>query len=156
MQKPSLTDQRFYRVKNPRREFLCALCSAPRQMKYSKHLSLINYLQIILIFTLVTWALWGIMEVKSLFMFFPIWLSFEIGNKLLYRKELPCPYCGFDPSWYRRDVTVANRKVKDFWQQNYPDLVNKKEEAILDQDPTQLGVSVREVSSGETVNEAQS
>ena len=81
------------------------------------------------------------MKAKVVFLFFPVWLAFELGNKLLYRKELPCPYCGFDPSWYRRDVTVAKKMVQNFWQTNYPDLVGQREAAILDQDPENLGVN---------------
>lgn len=146
----ALETKRFYRVKKPVREFLCALCSAPRQMKYSKNLSAFNYAQIALISVVLIWSLSSLMGAKALFMVFPVWLCFELGNKLLYRRELPCPYCGFDPSWYRRDVTVANKMVKNFWQENYPDLVNKKEEAILNQDPAAHGVvaqSPEEVSS---------
>lgn len=55
-------------------------------------------------------------------------MMIEIANKMLYRKEIPCPYCGFDATWYRRDVTVANQKVKDYWQQNFPDLVKTGEQ----------------------------
>ena len=32
-----------------------------------------------------------------------------------YRKEIPCPHCGFDASWYKKDVKIARRLVKEFW-----------------------------------------
>jgi hypothetical protein len=119
---------RFYRVKNPRRNFLCALCSAERQTKYSKHLSFKNYAQILVLAIVSSWALFPVMGTKSVFMIFLIWPIFEVANKMLYRKEIPCPYCGFDATWYRRDVNLANQKVKDFWNQNYPELVARSKE----------------------------
>ena len=27
-------------------------------------------------------------------------------------------YCGFDPTWYKKDVTLARRKVEEFLKQN--------------------------------------
>ena len=122
-----LQSKRFYRVKKPAREFLCALCSAPRQMKYAKYLSWMNYLQIALVSAALVWILFDWMGAKALFLTFPVWLCFELCNKLFYRKELSCPYCGFDPSWYRRDVRVAHKMVQQFWQKNYPELVAKGE-----------------------------
>jgi hypothetical protein len=123
----SLQTKKFYRVKSPKREFLCALCSAPRQMKHSKNLHFINYMQVLVLSAAFIWLCLPFMGAKSLFVFFPVWMAFEIGNKLLYRKELPCPYCGFDPTWYRRDVKVANKLIRDFWEQNYPELVKHKQ-----------------------------
>ena len=32
--------------------------------------------------------------------------------------ELPCPHCGFDATWYKRDVKVARRQVLDFWNRS--------------------------------------
>lgn len=149
----SLQSKKFYRVKQPSREFLCALCSAPRQMRYSKFLSVKNYLQVILLTATLSYFLFPLMKAKVVFLFFPVWLAFELGNKLLYRKELPCPYCGFDPSWYRRDVRVAKKMVQNFWQTHYPDLVGQKEAAILEQDPENLGINpVSNISSDESEN----
>lgn len=119
---------RFYKVKKPQRNFLCALCSAPRQMKYSKFLSPRNYLQILILSACLTVATFPLMGPKSIFLVFPVWMIWEVANKMLYRKEIPCPYCGFDATWYRRDVTVANKMVKEFWSTNYPELVNKSEQ----------------------------
>lgn len=132
--KSSLETQRFYRVKNPKKHFLCALCSAPRQLKYSKHLSYLNYAQIVILAAFSSWALFPIMGAKSFTLIFPIWLLMEIGNKILYRRDIPCPYCGFDATWYRRDVTVANKMVKDFWKSNHPELVNKAEDEETSED----------------------
>ena len=122
--KNSLKTKRFYKVKNPKKNFLCALCSAPRQLKYSKNLTATNYFQIIVLSSFLSWAFFPIMGVKSVCLVFPVWMLVELGNKMLYRKGIPCPYCGFDATWYRRDVTVANKMVKDFWKSNYPELVD--------------------------------
>lgn len=123
-----LSSRRFYKVKKPKNTFICALCSAERQTKYSKNLSFHNYLQIVLVSVTLSWLLFNIIGPKSIFAIFLVWPAFDIANKLLYRKEIPCPHCGFDATWYRRDVNVANQKVKDFWQTNYPELVKSSEE----------------------------
>ncbi len=140
----ALQTGRFYRVKNPRKNFLCALCSAPRQMKYSKNLTAKNFIQIGVLSASVSWLCFPVMGVKSFLLVFPVWMLIEIVNKMLYRKEIPCPYCGFDATWYRRDVTVANQKVKDFWQENYPELVNKsiEETPVLNSPASQAQTQV--------------
>lgn len=47
-----------------------------------------------------------------------IWALFESIHKSLYRKDLRCPFCGFDPKWYKKDVKLARKKVEEFLQQN--------------------------------------
>lgn len=111
-------------------------------MRYGKYLGKLKYLQILLISTAVSWVLFPFIGPKSVFSIFIVWSLFEFTNKLLYRKEIACPYCGFDATWYRRDVTVANQKVKDYWLNNYPDLVNPPEI-----EPEQLGNSASETST---------
>lgn len=132
-----LQTKKFYKVKSPKREFLCALCSAPRAMKFGKYLSPVNYVQIFLLSSVCIWFLLPLMGAKSVVMILPVWVSFEFTHKLLYRRELTCPYCGFDPTWYRRDVNLAKSKVQDFWQKNYPELM-KKEQVDLAIPPEQV------------------
>jgi hypothetical protein len=110
-----LKENRFFKVKNPSRKFMCALCNSPREIKYSKHLSPKNYAQIAVVSIFLTWALWPWMGFKALSMGFIVWAVFEGVNKILYRKEIPCPYCGFDATWYRRNVKIARKKVDEFW-----------------------------------------
>lgn len=136
---------RFYKVKNPQRKFLCALCSAQREIKYSKNLSYKNYLQIVVISIALSWISFSFMGPKTVFAIFLVWPIFEITNKMLYRKEIPCPYCGFDATWYRRDVNIANAKVKEFWQDNYPELVNKTEVVDLEKVIPNQGYTDQEI-----------
>lgn len=104
------------RFKRQKKEFLCALCSSNRSMKYSKNLDAIHYTQISLLSFSFTYFLWSSLGVNSLLFIPVIWALFEITNKTLYRKDVPCPNCGFDATWYRRDVKIAKNKVKEFWQ----------------------------------------
>ena len=106
---------RFYKVKNAKREFFCALCDSPRQMKYSSHLSPKNYFQIFILSLAMGWPLFYIMSYKVVYILFINWILVEVANKVMYRKEIPCPYCGFDATWYRRDVKVARKIVNEFW-----------------------------------------
>lgn len=112
--------KRFFKVKNPSQHFLCALCSTPRQMKYKRNLSITNYLQLTLLGGSLTYFLYPLFGAKTLFLTFILWMVVEVANKILYRNELPCPYCGFDATWYRRDVKVAKKKVQDFWNERNP------------------------------------
>jgi len=109
-------EHRFYKVKNSKRDFICALCKAPRQFAYSKNLTFKHYIQICVVSALLMWYFFPMMGVKSGVFFFIVWLGKEVINKLLYRREISCPYCGFDATWYRKDVNMARKKVTEFWQ----------------------------------------
>jgi hypothetical protein len=124
---------RFYKVKNPKKEFLCALCESPRQLKYGRYLSIKNYLQVATLSAVEAWLLFPLMSYRVVYLVFINWLLFEVIHKVLYRRELPCPYCGFDPTWYRRDVKVARRLVKDFW--DHKDF--ERDEPIIPNNATQ-------------------
>lgn len=109
---------RFFKTKNPQRNFFCALCRAPRGLRYGRHLTQANYLQIVVLTAFTVWALFPLVEWKSLSSLFIYWAAFEATRKTLYRKELKCPYCGFDATWYRKDVRIARRQVEDFVKEN--------------------------------------
>ena len=147
-----LETKRFYKTKNPTKKFLCALCSAPRSMKYSKTLNHKQIVQIVLISTALSWGLFSVVGIKSIFSIFLVWPAFEMINKLLYRKEIPCPYCGFDATWYRRDVVKANSLVKDFWVKNYPDLVNPPLVENIESETAQTSPDDSEAPSQTPVN----
>lgn len=104
------------KLKRNKKHFLCALCSSHRTMKYSKNLDLIHYLQIALLSFSFTYFSWSTLGVNSLLFSPIIWVLFEVTNKIFYRKDVPCPNCGFDATWYRRDVKIAKNKVQEFWQ----------------------------------------
>jgi hypothetical protein len=106
------------RKKGTKTECFCALCRSPRVIRYSRRLQGRQYLQILtlgLVFIAATfpWFTW-----KGAFALPLIWAIFESTHKSLYRKDLKCPYCGFDPTWYKKDVTLARRKVEEFLKQN--------------------------------------
>ena len=119
---------KFYKVKKPVRNFLCALCGSPRSLRYKKHLSGFQYLQILILST-------ALFLEKSFFIPFLVWIGFEFINKLLYRKGIACPYCGFDATWYRRDVNLAREKVKEYWEVNHPDLLKKESVSVQNNSP---------------------
>jgi hypothetical protein len=113
-----LKRKRFFKVKKAAYHFLCPLCASPRQMRYRKILGTTHYIQILLLSGALVAMLWPWMGFKATFLTFLVWMGFELVNKLLYRKEIPCPYCGFDATWYKRDVKLARKKVQEFWQMN--------------------------------------
>jgi len=108
---------RFNRIEE-KRDCYCALCRAPRVLRYGRHLGPLHYLQMALLTTVLTWALFDWLEWKTLGSFFFIWAGYEFTRKLLYRRDLRCQNCGFDPTWYKRDVRIARRRVEEHLQQN--------------------------------------
>ena len=131
----SFENRKFTKVKNPKKQFLCALCKAPREMRYSKHLSERNYLQMIIISLCLMAVLFPLMRFNAAFIIFVVWPAFELVNKFLYRKEIPCPYCGFDATWYRRDVRIARKKVEEFWN-SFPPPDNMANDTEKNDQPT--------------------
>ena len=96
----------------------CALCSSPRKLRYSKHLSNLHYIQILVLTLVVTALTFPILHWKGACSLPIIWVLFESIHKSLYRKDLVCPYCGFDPKWYKKDVKFARQKVEEFLKNN--------------------------------------
>jgi len=59
---------------------------------------------------------------KERMLFWPVvvWAAFEAIYKIFFRKEIPCPHCGFDATWYKKDVKVSRRLVEEFWESRRP------------------------------------
>ena len=109
---------RVYRIKNPTMEFYCPLCRTERAFKSQPRLSPINFIQIIFLTAVVVVIAYPLAGLKSLPLFFILYGGFEMIQRLRFKKEIPCPHCGFDATWYHRDVRVAREKVKEFWAKN--------------------------------------
>lgn len=105
-------------MKKNSKDCFCALCRSPRKLRYSRHLSGQNYLQILILTLCVTAATYPWFTWKGACALPIIWGLFESIHKSLYRKDLKCPYCGFDPKWYKKDVKLARQKVEEFLKQN--------------------------------------
>jgi hypothetical protein len=104
--------------KNSSRDCFCALCRSPRKLHYSRYLSGIHYLQILtltIVIAAIAFPWFGLKGLASLPL---VWAAFESIHKSLYRKDLQCPFCGFDPKWYKKDVKLARQKVEEFLKQN--------------------------------------
>ena len=109
-------DSRPYRYKKAVFNFFCPLCSTERAMTTNHRLTIKNFIQISLITIVISAALYPWMALRGVFSFFLVWPLFEGARRLMFRKEVPCPHCGFDASWYKTDVKMARQKVAEFWQ----------------------------------------
>ncbi len=109
-------EKRSYKHKNPSMEFFCPLCGSERAFHSSPRLSFKNYLQLILCSSIAIAIAFPLMGPRSFFIFFVFLAAFEAGFRMNFRKEIPCPHCGFDASWYKKDVKVARRLVEEFWK----------------------------------------
>jgi hypothetical protein len=118
-------ESRVYKYKNKNSVFFCPLCRTERGISTSPRLSRLNIVQILLTSLVLMGALYPFMGVKSFFVFFIVWAVFELGIRTDYKKQVACPHCGFDATWYKKDVKVARQLVKDFWAQKQPVSENK-------------------------------
>lgn len=108
-------ENRPYRYKKAAMHFFCPLCRTERVITNGHRLSAMNYIQIVLVTGFITALSFPWAGLKGLFAFFPVWLGFEMVRRALFSREVPCPHCGFDASWYKRDVKVARQRVAEFW-----------------------------------------
>lgn len=108
---------RVYKYKNKASTFFCPLCRSERGISTSPRLTKKNYLQIFLTSLILGSVLFPLMGANSFIVFFLTWGLFELAVRTDYKKQIACPHCGFDATWYKRDVKVARQIVKDFWIQ---------------------------------------
>jgi predicted RNA-binding Zn-ribbon protein involved in translation (DUF1610 family) len=106
---------RVYKYKNQASTFFCPLCRSERGISISPRLTKKNYIQILLTSIVLGSFLFPFIGVKSFVIFFVSWGVFELAVRSDYKKQIACPHCGFDATWYKRDVKVARQIVKDFW-----------------------------------------
>ena len=100
--------------------FFCPLCSTPRSIAHTHKLSKKNYIQILILTAFTTFAAFPFCGFKGVFSLFIYLAAFEFTARALFKKDIPCPHCGFDASWYKKDVKVARTKVDEFWSKQTP------------------------------------
>lgn len=61
--------------------------------------------------------MYPVVGVEAFVVYFAVWGSFELAIRSDYKKQVACGHCGFDATWYKRDVKVARQKVAEFWAQ---------------------------------------
>lgn len=113
-------ESRVFKYKNKASQFFCPLCRTERGISVSPRLTKKNYFQILLTTTVIGSMLFPFFGVESFVIFFAILGGFELAIRSDYKKQVACPHCGFDATWYKRDVKVARQLVKDFWAQKRP------------------------------------
>lgn len=109
--------KRVYKYKNQASTFFCPLCRSERGISISPRLSQKNYIQILLTSVVIGSLLFPFIGMKCFFIFFVNFGIFELAVRSDYKKQIACPHCGFDATWYKRDVKVARQIVRDFWVQ---------------------------------------
>jgi hypothetical protein len=110
-------ESRVFKYKNKSRNFFCPLCRTERNVNASAKLTKKNYAQIFLTSVVLGSMLYPFFKVESFVVFFAIWGAFELAIRSDFKKQVACPHCGFDATWYKKDVKVARQKVAEFWAQ---------------------------------------
>lgn len=114
--KPGPLAERVFKAKSPQLCFFCPLCRSQRYFVYSSKLRPKHYRQLILSYLVLMYCLYPVMKERVFLLVFFLWIGMEMVRKMIHRKEIPCPHCGFDMTWYKRDVRVAKKLVQDFWK----------------------------------------
>ena len=114
-------DRRPYKLKNAVFEFLCPLCGVERGISVHYKLTKSNYFQIVILSSVLLLIGFPFLGLGGLIFFPVVGMSFEFVRRAVYRKEIPCPHCGFDAVWYRKDVPKAKQLVHEFWDKNKED-----------------------------------
>jgi hypothetical protein len=109
-------EKRVYHYKKPSMEFYCPLCRSRRAFLYRPGLSMKHYVQMLITTVVISLATFSMTSWRCFIYFFILWAAFEFFNRVLLCREVPCPHCGFNASWYKRDVKVARQLVKKFWE----------------------------------------
>ena len=104
--------------KKKTKDYFCPCCRSQRTIRYSRRLTAIHFGQILMLSVAATAIGYSWIEWKGALCFPIIWAIFETIHSSLYRKDLNCPYCGFDATWYKKDVKIARAKVEEFLKQN--------------------------------------
>ena len=117
-------EKRPFKLRRPILRFFCALCRTERQLSKRSKLNALQVFQILLISSILMLLLYPLWSFKVLIVLPIVGALFEGLNKLQFRKEIPCPYCGFDATWYKRDVKLAKKGVEEFWQVEEKNLEN--------------------------------
>ncbi|HXH31437.1 MAG TPA: hypothetical protein VNJ01_11535 [Bacteriovoracaceae bacterium] len=105
-------------MKKSSRDCFCALCRSPRKLRYSRRIASRQVIQIFVLAIVLTAATYPWLAWKGIMGLPVIWAIFESVHKSLYRKDLKCPFCGFDPTWYKKDVKFARKQVEEFLKKN--------------------------------------
>lgn len=135
-------ETRPYRMKKPALRFFCPLCRTERSISTRPRLSGWNYFQIALSSIFFFVVLFPFMEWNSFYLSFIIWIGAEAAVRMRFKKEIPCPHCGFDATWYKRDVKVARKLVNNFWE--------KQSEPVVETGATQQEVPIQNRESSES------
>jgi len=126
-------ETRLYKFKKPAMKFFCPLCRTERAFTIRPSLNAKHHIQIALISLCLMGLTHSFMGWRAFFWFFFVWSAFELAVRILFKREIPCPHCGFDASWYKRDVVKARSKVEEFWQRTNgqePDITNKLSSSV--------------------------
>lgn len=129
-------EKRPYKFKNPVLDFYCPLCRSKRSLVYGSKLMKKHYVQIGITSLLIMLLTYRMMDARIFLWPLIVWGMFESYHKFMFRKEVPCPYCGFDATWYKRDVKVARRVVQEFWE-NKKSLKDRPEVNLEEMRPLQ-------------------
>ena len=88
-------------------KYHCPLCRSLNQVRYDGKMSARQVLGILSFSLVILYAFLSRLEAGAIVLCFLAWALVEIFNRLMYRSEIPCKGCGFDPIWYKKDIRKA-------------------------------------------------
>ncbi len=113
---PKKVKQDFYHYREGKLHFFCPLCHYHQSTNTIRKIGQKHFAQLALVTSALTLVGWNWFGWKGLFLFFPLWLGFELVYRLRKRQALICQSCGFDPFLYKQDIRKARAALKEHWQ----------------------------------------
>lgn len=121
-------EDRVFVYKKATKKFFCPLCRTQRNFTSTPRLTLTHYLQIAMTTLILVMVLFPFVAWKGLFTIFLVWMGFYFMVRMNFKKQIPCEHCGFDATWYHRDIPTTRKKVAEFWEKNEALKVSTTEE----------------------------
>ncbi len=98
-----------------KKTYYCPVCRAQRKIEFYEGLTWIHWLQILVIMTALTAALYPFFAFKTMLLVLPLVLFFEAWGRYQNRKRLVCDRCHFDPIYYKispkEAVQIAREQI---------------------------------------------
>jgi hypothetical protein len=99
--------------RNASKKFVfCALCGIKRQFLGHRSLTKKMWFEVLSIGSLLSVLLFPLLEFKGLISLGLVAMIYDFANMSVYRKEVRCPHCGFDPIWYRKNWRLAKTMIQ--------------------------------------------
>lgn len=93
---------------------ICRFCKLSHRVYFKREVSFLDTILMLFITGLLTFAIWDGPDLRSMLLFMGMAFTAQMLLRMRYRESVKCPHCGFDPIAYKKDPSLAAKRVKEF------------------------------------------